>query len=62
MAKFTRSEVMAHVANVKREPNRPRRQKAAMNFTRDLLGDRCTDVKFTIQQLIKLWNKVRLPR
>jgi hypothetical protein len=58
MAKFTRSEVMAHVANVKREPNRPRRQKAAMNFTRD----RCTDVKFTIQQLIKLWNKVRLPQ
>jgi hypothetical protein len=62
MAKFIRSELIAHVANVKREPNRQRRQRAAMNFTRDLLGNSCTDVKFTIQQLVKLWNMVKLPR
>ncbi len=62
MAKFTRSEVMAHVANVLRERARGRRQRAAMQFTRDLLGDQCTDVKFTMGQLLKLWNTVRFPR
>jgi hypothetical protein len=62
MARFTRSDVRAHVASILRERNRKSRQRVTMDFTRDLLGDSCTDVKFTIQQLVKIWNKVRLPR
>jgi len=62
MTKLTRSDVRQHVRAILGERTRKGRQRVAMEFTRDLLGDSCTDVKFTIQQLVKLWNKVRLPR
>jgi hypothetical protein len=62
MAKLTRSHVRATVASILRERTRKGRQKVAMEFTRDLLGDQCTDVKFTMSQLLKIWHKVGLPR
>ena len=62
MARFTRSDVRGHVASILRERTRKARQRVAMDFTRDLLGGSCTDVKFTMRQLIKVWNKVGLSR
>jgi hypothetical protein len=62
MAKFKQADVRAHIIAILREPTRKRRQSAAMDFTRELLGEQCTDPKFTMGQLLKLWNKIRFPR
>jgi len=60
MAKFSRSEIEAAVASIRRERTRKARQKVALQLAGDLLGDQCTDVKFTMRQLVKLWHKVGL--
>jgi len=62
MSKLTRSDVRAHITAILGERTRKGRQRVAMDFTRDLLGDQCTDPKFTMGQLLKLWNKIRFPR
>jgi len=62
LARLKRSDVEQTISSIYKARTRKARQMLAMQFTKELLSDSCTDVKFTIRQLVRLWNKVRQPQ
>jgi hypothetical protein len=58
MAKFQRSDIDGHVRSILRERTRPARRRVALQLTRDLLSATCTDPKYAMKRLLKLWTKL----